>query len=92
MRDISFKRLKDVLSTINPRNVEGINVELKSSCTSNAPTCALVHVGVSTYRVDLSVDDGIVYFSDIIKDSGVKYTCNEYMQYTSNESRIWTLI
>lgn len=91
----SFKRLEEILQTINPKVVKQIEIELKSSCSSDMPSWAYVKIGSRTYTIWLSdVDDrywsdGIFEFFKLIKNPGVPYYCNEYKQQTCSGYKIW---
>lgn len=97
MRNISYSRLSEVLQTVNPNTVKSIDIELSSSCSSDMPFWADVKVGYNTYRITLGDmddrywQDGIEYFFNIIKDSGLKYICNEYQQQTCTGYKTWTI-
>lgn len=96
-KTISLTKLKEKLDTVNPRAVESIEVELSSSCSSDMPFWGTVKIGVTTYQVMLGDidsyywEEGIRIFYDIIRESGLKYTCNEYEQRTCNGTRIWQI-
>lgn len=92
IKNASFKKLEEVLKTVR----DPIKIELSSSCSSDMPAWADVNCGYIIYRIQLMDmderywEDGIYYFFNIIKNSNVKYICNEYIQY-SCKYKIWTL-
>lgn len=94
-RQITFNELEELLKTINPNVVKEINIELSSSCSSDMPFWAKIKVNYRTYEVLLGDmdsrywEDGITYFFDIIRNSKVPYTCNEYRQQTCEGYKIW---
>lgn len=97
IKQISFKRLEEILGTLNPNVVKEVSIELSSSCSSDMPFWADIKVGYWTYRLMLGdIDDrywvdGIQYFFDIIRKSGIKYSCNEYKQQTCNGYKVWSI-
>jgi hypothetical protein len=95
--DISTKRLEEILATVNPRTVEKIYVEYTGSCSSNPPTSAKVTIGVREYTLFLAdVDDrywidGLTYFANIIRNSGVPYESNVYKEQTCSGTKNWSV-
>ena len=71
--NISFKRLEEILETLNPRVVKEVKITLSSSCSSDMPFWAYVEVGYKKYSIilgdmdDRYWEDGILCFFDIIK-------------------------
>ena len=95
--NVSFKRLDQILKTVNPRTVKSIKITLSSSCSSDMPFWADVEIGYRTYRLILGdIDDRywkdtVISFFDIIRDSKINYTCNEYKQQTCSGYKIWSI-
>jgi len=92
---ISFRRLEEILKTVNPRVVKNIKINLSSSCSSDIPFGAYIEIGCKKYNVilgDMDIrywEDGVNYFFDIIRKSGLNYICNEYKQQTCSGYKIW---
>jgi len=95
VQKISFKRLEEILETINPRVVNEIDITLSSSCSSDMPFWATVKTGYRVYEImlgdcdDRYWENSIVCFFNIIRNSGLKYRCNEYKQQTCSCEKIW---
>ena len=96
-RRTTHKRLGEILGTVNTRVVHSIGIKLDSSCSSDMPSYMYVTVGTSTYSLFLADidyrywEDGIIYAFNIIRNSGVPYTCNKYIQQTCSGYKIWTV-
>ena len=94
---VSVTRLEEILATVNPRAVDKLEIELSSSCSSDMPFWADVKVGYKTYRImlgdidDRYWNDAIGYFFDIIRESGIRFTCNKYKQQTCSGYKTWTV-
>ena len=94
---ISFKRLEEILETLNPRVVKEGKITLSSSCSSDMPFSADIEIGYKKYTIilgdmdDRYWGDRVYYFFDIIHNSGLNYICNEYKQQTCSGYKTWSL-
>ena len=97
MTGISMDKLEELLATINSNIVDTISIRLSNFCSSEMPFWADVKVEHKIYRVLLGDTDreywkySIRRFFDIIRESGIKFTCNEYKQQTRSGYKTWTV-
>jgi len=95
--NISFKKLEEILETLNPRVIKNVKITLSSSCSSDIPFRADIEVSCNTYTVTLGDmddrywNDTISYFFDTIRESKINYTCNDYKQQTCYGEKIWCI-
>jgi hypothetical protein len=97
VKNVSYKKLKSILESVNTNVIKQIKIKLSSSSSSDMPFWASVIIGQNEYEVMLGdIDerywkDGIEIFFHIIKDSKIEYICEPYIQFTCSGKKIWSI-